>query len=154
MRYSNYLKEDSITKALNLEEPKIGSEYPSEKIERYLKIIDAAIKDMTKKEENDSNDSIIADLRDKKKKWENVKKETKPVKTKLEVPPEQEEEPPPEEPPAKEPPPPNESRLIKYIIAEDYKTQKYFEKLLDDFKAGKITKKEMYKKMLHTAKKS
>ena len=26
-------------------------------------------------------------------------------------------------------------------------------KLLDDFKAGKITKREMYKKMLHTAKK-
>ena len=105
MRYSNYLKEDSITKALNLEEPEVGSKYPSEKVERYLKIIAAAIKDMTKKEENDSNDSIIADLRDKKKKWENVKKETKPVKTKLEVPPEQEEEPPPEEPPAQEPPP-------------------------------------------------
>lgn len=90
-------QEDVISKALSLPEPKVGGEYPSEKVKRYIKIIDNAIKAMMKKEENDKNDSIMEDLRDKKSKWKNVDKETKPTKTKLEVPPDQdqEEEPPP-----------------------------------------------------------
>jgi hypothetical protein len=104
MRFQNYLKEDAVSKALDLEEPKIGSKYPSEKVKRYINIIDAGIQAMTKREESEANDSIVADLRDKKKKWSNVKKETKPVKTKLEVPPDQDQE----EPPPQQPPPPEE----------------------------------------------
>lgn len=102
MRYLKYLKEDSVSKAMDLPEPKVGEDYPSEKIERYIEIINAALKDMTKRKESEANDAIISDLRDKKKKWSNVDKETKPTKTKLEVPPNQEEPPPPEE---EEPPP-------------------------------------------------
>lgn len=86
---------DVVSKALGLPEPKVGGDYPSEKVRRYLKIIDNAIKVMMKKEESDANDAIMSDLRDKKKKWKNVDKETEPTRTKLEVPPDQEEEPPP-----------------------------------------------------------
>ena len=95
-----YLGEEgnAVSKALSLPEPKVGGEYPSEKVKRYIKIIDNAIKVMMKKPESDKNDSIMEDLRDKKKKWKNVDKETEPTRTKLEVPPDQEEEPPP--PPA------------------------------------------------------
>jgi hypothetical protein len=92
-----YLGEEQniVSKALALPEPKVGGEYPSEKVKRYLKIIDNAIKAMMKKEESDKNDAIMEDLRDKKSKWKNVDKETEPTKTKLELPPDQEEEPPP-----------------------------------------------------------
>lgn len=110
MRYFKYLTEDAVSKALDLEEPEVGGKYPDEKIERYIAMIDAGIKQMKSKEQNDANDSIVADLRDKKEKWSNVKKETKPVKTKLEVPPGEEEGggPPPQE--EEEPPPEKEER--------------------------------------------
>jgi len=107
MKFKNYLKEDAISKALDLPEPDVGGDYPQEKVERYIKIIDAAMSAMTKKEESEANDAIVSDLRDKKKKWQNVKKETKPVKTKLEVPPGEEEGdgPPPPQDKEEEPPP-------------------------------------------------
>jgi hypothetical protein len=105
MKFKNYLTEDAVSKALDLPEPDVGGDYPQEKVERYIKIIDAAMSAMTKKEESEANDAIVADLRDKKKKWENVKKETKPVKTKLEVPPGEEEGGDPPPPQEEEPPP-------------------------------------------------
>ncbi len=115
MKYYNFLNEDVISKALNLPEPKIGGDYASEKVKRYIKMIEAALSAMKKKEENDANDAIVQDLRNKKKAWQNVDKETKPVKTKTEVPPDQEEQPPEEAPPKEEPasapqeqPPPQE----------------------------------------------
>jgi hypothetical protein len=158
MRYLKYLTEDAVSKAMDLPEPKVGGKYPPEKVKRYVSIIDAGIQAMTKREESEANDAIVADLRDKKKKWSNVKKETKPVKTKLEVPPDQQEEPPPEDQPPQqqqgdeEEPPVKESFLL-YYMKESLENQKYFEKLLADLKKGKITKEEMYKKMLHTNKK-
>lgn len=99
MKFYNFLTEDAVSKALDLDEPEVGGDYPPEKADRYVKIIDAAISAMTSREESEANDAIISDLRDKKKKWQNAKKETKPVKTKLEVPPDQEESggPPPKE---------------------------------------------------------
>ncbi len=120
MRYQNFLlNEDAVSKALGLGEPKVGGDYASEKVKRYIKIIDDALTVMKKKEESDANDAIVQDLRDKKKKWKNVDKETKPTKTVTEQPPEQqkEEPPPPEE---EEPPPPKEeqpkeSRMRKYL---------------------------------------
>lgn len=117
MKYFNYLKEDVIQKALALDEPKVGGNYPPEKVKRYVELINKALEAMKSKEENDTNDAIVQDLRDKKKKWSNVKGETKPKKTKLEVPPEKEEPPPEEAPPPeeKEEPPPKESRLVSYF---------------------------------------
>jgi hypothetical protein len=123
MRYQNFLlNEDAVSKALDLGEPKVGGDYPSEKVKRYIKIIDDALAVMKKKEENDANDAIVQDLRDKKKKWKNVDKETKPTKTVTEPPPEQqkEEPPPPEEeeeppPPKKKEEQPKESRMRKYL---------------------------------------
>lgn len=103
MRLTSYLKEDVVSQAMDIPEPKVGGDYPSEKVNRYIEIINKALQAMTKKEENEANDAIVADLRDKKKKWSNVDKETKPKKTKTEPPPEQ-QEPPPEEPPAEQPP--------------------------------------------------
>ena len=101
MRFTKYLKEDAVSAALDIPEPEVGKKYPSEKVKRYVEKINAGIQAMTKREESEANDAVMADLRDKKKKWSNVKKETKPVKTKLEVPPDQEqdEEPPPQAPP-------------------------------------------------------
>jgi hypothetical protein len=107
-------QESVISKALSLPEPKVGGEYPSEKVARYIKIIDNAIKAMAKKEESDTNDAIMEDLRDKKSKWKNVDKETKPTRTKLEVPPDQEEEPPP--PPEEEEPDQQKESRIRNIF--------------------------------------
>jgi len=109
MKYLKYLTEDTVTKALALPEPEIGGDYATEKVERYIKMIEAALDSMTKKKENDANDAIVQDLRDKKKKWKNVDKETKPVKVKK-------EEPPPEEAPPEEEPPPEEKEVVKESI--------------------------------------
>lgn len=95
MRYFKYLNEDVVSKALALDEPHIGKDYPPEKVKRYVELINKALSAMQSREESETNDNIVQDLRDKKKKWSNVKQETKPKKTKLEVPPDQQEEPPP-----------------------------------------------------------
>jgi hypothetical protein len=117
MKFKNYLiTEDAVSKALDLPEPDVGGDYPQEKVERYIKIIDSAMEAMTKKEESEANDAIVADLRDKKKKWENVKKETKPVKTKLEVPPGEEEGGGPPPPQAEEEPPPEKKKQEENTI--------------------------------------
>ncbi len=123
MRYLNYLQEkespkqnEKVKKALNLGEPQVGGDYAPEKVKRYLKIIDDALAVMKNAEENDFNDAVVADLRNKKKAWQNVDQETKPVKTKTEVPPEQEEE--PQQPPqqqGQEEEEPQESRLLRFI---------------------------------------
>ena len=107
MKFLKYINEENIvTKALGLPEPKVGGDYADEKVKRYLDIIEQALKAMSKKEENDTNDAIVQDLRNKKKAWQNVDKETKPVKVKKEEP----VEPPEEEPeePQQEPPPQEE----------------------------------------------
>lgn len=88
-----------VKKALSIPEPKVGGDYPSEKVDRYLELIQKALDQMKSAENNDANDSIVADLRDKKKKWSNVGKETEPAKTA------NPEEPPPEEGDGGEPPP-------------------------------------------------
>ena len=113
MRYFRYLTEENIvSKALNIPEPKVGGDYPPEKVQRYIETINKALEAMKKKEENDANDAIVQDLRNKVKSWQNVDKETKPIKTKKEVPPEQQqEEPPPEE----VQPAPKESKLFKAL---------------------------------------
>lgn len=126
MRYHNFLlNEDAVSKALGLGEPKVGQSYPSEKVQRYIQMIDAALSVMKKKEENEANDAIVQDLRDKKKKWKNVDKETKPKKTitepppeqqQQEEPPEQQEEPPP--PPEKKEQQPKEGKLKKFLGGE------------------------------------
>lgn len=104
MQYHKYLlKEDSVQKALSLPEPKVGENYAPEKVERYIKIIDSALEKMKSKKENDANDAIIQDLRNKRKAWGNVDKETKPVKVKK------------EEPPPEQAPPQQESKLCLYL---------------------------------------
>lgn len=110
MKYLKYLNEGSVQKALDLPEPKIGGDYAPEKVKRYIKMIDAALAEMSKKEENDANDAIVQDLRNKKKAWQNVDQETKPVKTKQELPPEEKE--PPPEPEEKEV---KENLIVKHI---------------------------------------
>lgn len=73
MKFYKFLnEEDIIQKALNLDEPEKGEEYPPEKVKRYLDIIDKALEAMKNAENNDANDAIVEDLRDKKKKWSNV----------------------------------------------------------------------------------
>ena len=117
MRYYTYLTEDAVSKALDIEEPEVGGKYPSEEVKRYLKAIDAGLKAMTSRDESEANDAIVADLRDKKKKWQNVKKETKPTKTKLELPPDQQdEEPPPEEDEEDIPPKKQEESVILRLL--------------------------------------
>lgn len=102
MKLRQLLESGVITQALNLPEPEVGDDYASEKVKRYIEIITKALDAMKKKDNNDANDAIVGDLRDKKKKWSNVDKETAAPKVKQEEPPEEEqpegeEEPPPEE---------------------------------------------------------
>ena len=63
MRYFKYLikeEEDdgenksTVAKALNIEEPKVGSKYPPELVKRNLDAIDAALKDMRKKKDKEA----------------------------------------------------------------------------------------------------
>lgn len=112
MRLKRYLIESAIQDALDLPEPTVGGRYSEEQVKKYLDLIEKAIKEVGKKEDNEANAAILNDLEDKKEKWSNVEKETKPVKTKQEPPPEDkekdgEEELPSEEPeePEEEPPP-------------------------------------------------
>jgi hypothetical protein len=99
MRYLKYLKEDAVSAALDIPEPEVGENTP-EKVKRYPTDHRCCYKCNDKKDESEANDAVISDLRDKKSKWSNVKKETKPTKTKQqELPPDQEEPPPEEEPP-------------------------------------------------------
>jgi hypothetical protein len=130
MKYQNFLiKEDAVSSALGLDEPEVGKSYASEKVKRYVKMIDAALSAMKNKEENDANDSIVQDLRDKKKKWSSVDKETKPKKTITEPPPEQQqEEPPPEQ--EEEPPPPKEEEPPPEEEEDKKKKKKKFEQFL------------------------
>lgn len=115
MRYYNYLNEDAISRALSLPEPKVGGQYAHEKVRRYLELINAALKEMESKEESDANDAIESDLRDKKKKWSNVNKETKPTKTKLEIPPDQQDEEPISKDQEKQQPQQKESSISKFF---------------------------------------
>lgn len=116
MKFKTYLKEDKVSAALDLPEPEVGAKYPDEKVKRYIETIDYGIKAMMKREESEANDAIMADLRDKKKKWQNVKKETKPTKTKLELPPDQDQEQNQEPPPEDNTPPPNRQQEENTIL--------------------------------------
>jgi hypothetical protein len=118
MRFNNYLTEDIVSKALSIPEPKVGQKYPPEKAKRYVEIIDKALASMRDREESDTNDAIVEDLRDKKQKWSNVKKATKPTITKKEEPiePPPEQEPPPEEEPPPEKQPPVKENTNKIIF--------------------------------------
>jgi len=42
MRLLNYLKEDVISKALAIDEPEVGKDYPPEKTKRYVGLINIA----------------------------------------------------------------------------------------------------------------
>ena len=76
MNLRQLLEGDIVDQALGLPEPAVGDDYASEKVKRYLEIINQALDAMRKKENNDENDAIVADLRDKKKKWRaGIKKE-------------------------------------------------------------------------------
>jgi len=116
MKLRQLLEGSIIDQALSLPEPEVGGDYASEKVKRYIEICTKALDAMKSKDNNDANDAIVADIRDKKKKWGNVDKETAPVKVKQEEPPPEDEEdpkgePPPEEeepPPEEEEPPPEE----------------------------------------------
>jgi hypothetical protein len=130
------MNEGKVQDALNLPEPKVGDEYPPEKVKRYIQIIDAALAEMKNKKETDANDSIVQDLRDKKKKWQNVDKETKPTKTKLELPPDKEEPPPPPEEEEPRNGRPVEEKIDKYISEGKPKFRK-------DGRAKKIAKEVM-----------
>ena len=153
MKLKNFLKEGIVQQALNIPEPEVGGDYPPEKVKRYMEIIDKALDAMKDKDNNDANDAIVADLRDKKKKWGSVDKETKPTKTKTEIPPEQrqdddpdvqnpppeEEEPPPEEKPKDEEPPPEEDeegkdkKKKKKVPPQFQKKEEYEFKLMTPF---------------------
>lgn len=134
MRLKNFLNEDIVKQALDLPEPETGGDYPSEKVKRYLDMINKALEAMKKKEENDANDAIVADLRDKKEKWSNIDKETKPVKLKPSEPPTEKEpaeptppeekEPPPEKEPPQEEPPPEEEEKDQEEIGPDQPKKK------------------------------
>lgn len=78
MRFRSYLKEDIIQKALELPEPEVGEEYDKDYVSKIIEILNQAMEKAEQMEDGEAKDSIIADLKDKTEKWENLDKETKP----------------------------------------------------------------------------
>jgi len=78
MRLSQFLKENEVSSALNITEPEMGKKYDEEQIRGYLSKIKAAVKSLRSEPDSEAKDSKMADLLDKKSKWENVNTETTP----------------------------------------------------------------------------
>jgi hypothetical protein len=94
MRLEKYIKEeDVVQKALALDEPEVGGDYSEDYVNKRKDIITAALESI--KGDDEATEAMIADLKDKLDKWENVKKETKPKKPA--PPPEEKKEEEPEE---------------------------------------------------------
>ena len=89
MRLKRFLnEEDSIKKALAMEEPEVGEEYSEEEVASKLEVLQIAIGKQAEslgklKKGNGSEDQlkaargIMADLEDKEEKWDNWEKEVK-----------------------------------------------------------------------------
>ena len=99
MRLTQYLnEEDVIKRGLSVDEPEVGEDYTEEEVTDHLLPVLAALDHLRKKGiESDADEAIFRDLKDKKDKWENVDKETKPAG------PDKTEEPAEEEPAEEEP---------------------------------------------------
>lgn len=109
MRFTRFLKEDSVSAALSLDEPEVGRKYTTSGVKKKLEIINQAISELGKKEHTEAADAKMADLKDKQEKWSNVDSETKPAPTQDTRQDTAGEEPPPgEEEPAEEKPAPEE----------------------------------------------
>ena len=79
MRLNKYIKEgDIIQISLNIEDPKIGTDYSEREIKNNIEKIEKAISKIGKPKDK-AEEAILADLEDKLDKWKNVKKETKPT---------------------------------------------------------------------------
>jgi hypothetical protein len=78
--FQKTLKED-ISAALSLGEPEVGQNYGTSAVKRKLETINAAISELGKKEQTDATEAQMADLEDKRDKWQNVDKETEPAET-------------------------------------------------------------------------
>ena len=78
MRFKEFLKEDTVKTALNLDEPETGAKYDDEAVKKRIDLINKAIKELRAKSDMDDNakEAMLADLNDKLDKWENVDKET------------------------------------------------------------------------------
>lgn len=74
-------KSGDISSALALDEPQVGKKYGTSAIKRKLEMINAAISELGKKEQTDATEAQMADLEDKRDKWQNVDKETEPADT-------------------------------------------------------------------------
>lgn len=103
MRFLRYLKENNISNALSIEEPKIGKKYAEKLINKRIDTIQSAIKQAEKKVDDKSTEAILADLEDKLDKWSNVDKETSAPKAVLPKEEQPEEQPPEEEQPEESP---------------------------------------------------
>jgi len=82
MRLYKYLnEEDIVQKALKIDEPEVGEEYPKDEVKEKLSLLQSAIDVQSKIVDKDEDDkalqAILDDLMDKKDKWINWKKEVK-----------------------------------------------------------------------------
>jgi hypothetical protein len=78
-------KKGIIQKALAIDEPEVGDDYTDIEKKKNLDIIQKALDHASDKNQK-VDISVIKDLRDKKAKWIKVKIESKPTKTKTELP--------------------------------------------------------------------
>jgi len=105
-RLKSFMKESSVTDALDISEPEIGKKYDDEAVASRKKRIQAAIKQLRGQSmvDDEAKEAMLADLNDKLDKWENVEDETAAPKavSKTDAPP---EDAPPEDAPPEDAPP-------------------------------------------------
>lgn len=79
MRLRRFLnEEDTIKKALSMDEPEPNSKYEKDEVKSIIKILKDAIDAQKSKDTSqDSSKAILKDLKDKLDKWLNWKEETK-----------------------------------------------------------------------------
>jgi hypothetical protein len=77
MRLRRFLnEEDIVKKALSIDEPEVGEDYDESEAADNIDIIDSAINKVSGGE-SEADKNILSDLKDKKEKWSNWKKEVK-----------------------------------------------------------------------------
>lgn len=81
MRLFDYIYENLVKDALDIDEPEVGGRYSDDYVTKIVDKLKSAISQAEKDSyvDDDSKEAVISDLEDKLDAWENVDKETKPA---------------------------------------------------------------------------
>lgn len=132
MRFFEYIYEDIVQKALEIDEPDVAKKYSDDMVKKRIDMLKTAISQAKKKSyvDDDSKEAVIIDLEDKLDKWQNLEKSTEPNRPPAEEqPPEDGEEKPEEEPEQEKEPPPKPSERDKEEEEEEEEEPKESRKI-------------------------